>query len=319
MIRHLFAGILLFVSFSSASAAEFSETDKCADESFKLHYRFAEHSKMLQTYSEAGKLIEREKLSNELFGILVNLKTEMSRCSDRRLPALFDKAVNFLFLTYKEDNLLALYEDFLNTSSVSSEQSAEYRDNFYRLNWQARRYEELDRIKKKFQVSDSVLAKYPEFPSKPDMSRTMLLSASFNKDGIIDIDHRNLRDDVLQVVVVVELSCDFSKNLIKEISKKPQIFENPDNTTFIIPQATNVSLTEVAMLSENSNSYAFALVNNEKVWPKKMFFHQYPTFYFIYKGEVLEHIQGWPSLAQAKLVNDTYRRLNAKINEMQVN
>lgn len=319
MFRQLFYGILLVAYIGSVSASESSEADKCANESFKLHYDFAQHSKMLQTYSEAGNLIERENLSEKLLGILGELNAEMAQCLDRRLPALFDKAINFLFLTYKENELLALYEDFLKTSSLSSAQRAEYRDNFYRLSWQARRFEELARIKDVFQVSDGVLAKYPELPSNPAMSEKMLLSAKFNDDGVIETSHTNLNDETLQLVVVIELSCDFSKNLIREINKNAEIFDNQQNTTLVIPQAASTSLIELASLSENSDSVAFALVNNEKSWPKKVFFYQYPTFYFIYKGEVLEHIQGWPGLAQAEVVNDTYRRLSASISKTKAN
>lgn len=313
MFRQVCQTGALFILLVIFSPKAFGKVEQCADASFKLYYGFAEESKLLQEVSQAGNIEARNKRVDTLFDILVNLKDETIACPDRRLPPLFQRAVNFLFLFSKDDRLLDLYQEFLKTDGLSNQQSAEYADSLYRMHWQARKFDSLPVISANFDISDDIRAKYPAMPTKPDSVNQMLLAAEFGQTGEILFNRTGLASSELQIVVVIELACDFSRNLIAELKKDPQLFNAKKNINFVLPQASQASPYEVARLNNDLGEFNVAYVNDEELWPSEIFFHQYPTFYFLYNNKVVEQIHGWPSLDQAKLVNDTYSRLSSDL------
>lgn len=306
----LVSAILLFVTPPSLA---FSTTSNCAKEAYLRHDSFVDFSRKLHDLARTGTTSGQQELSEELFNIVSDLKHAATLCPDARLPKLFNDSAKFLFLTYKEDRLLELYTDFLRTTPLTREQYTDFSDNLYRMTWQARKFERLDALKHEFPVSLKTTEFYPDTFQNSIRKSDMLLKPRFSAGTAIEVHSQNLNMTDLQVVVVVDLLDGSSRRIFDDLQLNPQIFDFKDNILFLFAQSSHANFIDLANISQVIAEYDFALVNNEDSWPKDMYFHQYPRFYFMHNNRVLEQISGWPSAKQAEAINTTYQRLKSAL------
>ncbi|MDX1706860.1 hypothetical protein [Pseudidiomarina sp.] len=294
------------------SPAAFSAQLDCAENSFKLHYSFAEKSKALHKLAESGNDVGITQLENELFYLIDELNTQISHCPDNRLPKIFNEAVAFLFLTYKNDRLLSVYEKFIDEAALTTPQIINYSNNLYKMHWQARNLSKLSDIQARFPVSQNVIDSYPSDFSAEAGSDNLLLVAEYDNESNLRLNTASLDADTLQIVAVIDLKCGFSKSMLEEMQSNPQLFSPIEDIIFLFPQASVATPNDLANLSADIDGANFAFANNESAWPSKMYFHQFPRFYFIRNNQVVHEISGWPSAKQASILVDTYAKLKQR-------
>ncbi|KFZ32006.1 hypothetical protein IDSA_04840 [Pseudidiomarina salinarum] len=297
-------------------SALFAQTN-CARDAYEINSLFSAQSSQLHAASKAGNVITENNLSEELFQLTKSLKSLAVSCQDARVPKLFRDSVAFLFLTHKDERLLALYEDFLRTTQLTKEQYLNFSDDFYLMNWQARNFEKLEDLKHEFPVSAKTTDFYPADIGASLNEDDMLFKARFTAGAELETYSENLDPKKLQLVVLVELLDGASRRLFDHVRQDPELFSKVDKILFLFSQTSVANPFDLANASQLMSDYDFAFVNNEDNWPQEIYFHHYPVFYFLHENKVLERIPGWPlePEAQAKLVNDTYGRLQRELNQ----
>ena len=305
--------VLATLSVTTPASLADSPTNKCSNEAFLRHESFISSSAKLHDLAQSGKVAGQHELAEELFDILSDLKEAAILCGDARLPKLFNDTASFVFLTHKEQRLLELYKHFLRTAPLTREQYIDFSDNLYLMHWQAREFKMLDSLKHEFPISLKTTEFYPDTFQHSINEEDMLLKAKFTANREIKVLSEKFSTNDLQVVVVVAMLDGGSRRVFNALQTNPNLFDAKDSLLFLFSQSSRANFLDLANVSEVIAGFNFALVNNEDSWPKEMYFHRYPVFYFIHNNKVLDHIIGWPSEEQAKVVNDTYQRLKDQL------
>ena len=293
--------IATFIGLGSlAPNAWYTEVDqhnKCRRDVLTAFYEYFD---LIETYQtdpavDSGSL---EPISKRLFSIIEEIVEGTSQCEEVDGGALLRKVVKPYTHITGDAKVLRLYEKHID-AQLDSSQSSEVQkdiDLYYRLTWQLRDYERFNNWPDDYVVSDLTLKEWPQI------------------EQFINVDHSNfsmtnLSFDNFEVLVVADLFCGFSQKMFSALESGESEFDSDIELTFAFGQFSNSAPKNIIDLSKRLPAHQFVLVLNDQYATDEIYFYQFPVFYFLHNGQVVDKLLGWPNAQQSEVVNDKWRAL----------
>lgn len=193
---------------------------------------------------------------------------------------------------------LRFYQEYIDAQLDSTQRSEIQKDIdlYYRLTWQLRDYERFNNWPNDYVVSDLTLKEWPQI------------------EQFINVEHSNfsmtnLSFDNFEVLVVADLFCGFSQKMFSALESGESEFDSDIELTFAFGQFSNSAPKNIVDLSKRLPAHQFVLVLNDQYATDEIYFYQFPVFYFLHNGQVVDKLLGWPNAQQSEVVNDKWRAL----------